>query len=148
MASRQDPLANYIRLKSDSDESSSLPKSHSRFYWHVAALQVINEGLLATGQVVPEWLFKSGYLEVSRTAKPERCHVSFNRPEPLVCRSACVGSVGLEQCHCWRAWTAVLGGQNGTSLSRFWRTIAGPAYGDTRQCPSKEGWFAVGQEAG
>lgn len=59
------------------------PKGSSRFYWQVAALQVINEVLLARGQAVPEWLCKSGYLEVNRTARQRRGWVTSDRPEPL-----------------------------------------------------------------
>lgn len=41
---------------------------------------MINEVLLAQGQAVPEWLCKSGYLEVSRTA---RHRLSPAKPEPV-----------------------------------------------------------------
>lgn len=46
----------------------------------MAAPQVINEVLLAQGQAVPEWLCKSGYLEISRTA---RHRLSLAKPEPV-----------------------------------------------------------------
>lgn len=83
-------------------------KGHSRFYWHVAALRVINEVLLATRQVVPEWLYKPGYLEVSRTAKQKLCRVSPNRPEPVVRGSVCIAAVRLELWHCSLPWVAEL----------------------------------------
>lgn len=46
----------------------------------MAALQVVNEVLLARGQAVPAWLCKSGCLQASRTA---RLGLGSARPEPV-----------------------------------------------------------------
>lgn len=123
------------------------PKGHSRFYWHVAALRVINEVLLATRQVVPEWLYKPGYLEVSRTAKQKLCRVSPNRPEPVVRGSVCIAAIRLELWHCSLPWVAVLQDRIAEVVS-FLKNELDQHMGVWSSIFPRESGFAAGQEAG
>lgn len=104
----------------------------------MAALQVINEVLLARGQAVPEWLCKSGYLEVSRTARQRPGSRAESPPKGLslllqICLSGLGGAGAV-------ASPQVCSESRKASPPR--RTGAAPADGNMGQRLSKSGWHS------